>query len=99
MSTYIGLWENSNRYLYVYSINNNEIIFDYTVQNGRAIGDHNKAVLTGNTASFVINDGNNSLNGKIILDNNKIILNIIDSTFDNITKETITFSEYLGLQN
>lgn len=100
LSTYLGLWGKSNNYLYIYSIDNNEIIFDYTeFQNGKDNGEHNKAVLTGNTASFVINDGNNSLNGKITLENNNIILNIIDSTFDNITKGTIIFSEYFGLQN
>ncbi len=100
LSSYIGLWgkSSSNDYLYVYSINNNEITFDF-VYNGKNIGDHNKATLNGNTASFVIKDGNNSLNGKITLENNRINLNIMDSTFDNIAKGTITFSDYLGLQN
>ncbi len=100
LSTYIGLWKNSmsNDYLYVYSINNNEITFDFD-SNGKSIGSQNKATLNGNTASFVINDGNNSLNGKITLDNNNIIMNIIDSTFDNVAKGSITFSDYLGLQN
>lgn len=100
MSSYIGLWGNSssNDYLYVYSINNNQIMFDFDV-NGKGIGFHNEATLNGTTALFVINDGNNSLNGKITLENNQIILNIIDSTFDNVAKGTITFSDYLGLQN
>lgn len=100
LSSYIGLWKNStsNDYTYIYSINNNEIMFDFDV-NGKTIGSHNKATLNGNTASFVINDGNNSLNGKMTLDNNNITINIIDSTFDNVTQGTITFSNYLGLQN
>lgn len=103
LSTYIGLWKNStsNDYLYVYSINNHEIMFDFDV-NGKTIGshtEHTKATLNGNTASFVMNDDNHSLNGKITLDNNKIMINITDSTFDNVTKGTITFSDYLGLQN
>ena len=101
LSTYIGLWKNStsNDYLYVYSINNNEITFNFD-SNGKSISsEHNKATLNGNTASFIINDGNNSLNGKITLANNNIIINIIDSTFDNVTTGTITFSDYLGLQN
>lgn len=99
LSTYMGLWEKSNNYLYIHSINNNEIIFDYTDQNGKDIGYHNKATLTGNKASFTINDENNSLNGEITLDNNNIIFNIIDSTFGNVIKGTIVFSDYLGLQN
>lgn len=100
LSTYIGLWENStsNDSLYVYSINNNKIMFDFNI-NGKPISFHTKATLNGNTASFVINDDNHSLNGKITLDNNKIMINITDSTFDNVTKGIITFSNYLGLQN
>lgn len=103
LSTYLGLWEkstsNEHLYLHLYSIDNNEITFDFTY-NGKNIGEiHNKATLNGNTASFVINEGNNSLTGKMTLDNKNIIMNIIDSTFDNISKGTITFSNYLGLQN
>ncbi|MCI8760796.1 MAG: hypothetical protein HFJ34_06790 [Clostridia bacterium] len=100
LSTYIGLWGNStsNDSLYVYNLDNNEIMFDLNI-NGKPIGFHTKATLNGNTASFVINDDNHSLNGKITLDNNKIMINITDSTFDNVTKGTITFSNYLGSQN
>lgn len=100
LSIYLGMWVDprSNDSFYVYSIDNNEIMFDFIV-NGKSIDFHTRATLNGNTASFVIKDGNNSLNGKITLENNQIILNIIDSTFDNISKGTITFSDYWGLQN
>ncbi len=100
LSNYIGLWKKStsNDYLYVHSINNNEITFDFDY-NGKNIGEHNKATLNGNTASFYIKDGNNSLDGKITLENKNIIIHITNSTFENVTKGTHSFTDYLGLQN
>ena len=99
LSSYIGLWQKSNQFLYIYSINNGEVIFDYSDQNGKNIGFHNTATLTGNKASFVINNENSSLNGEMILENNNIIFNVIDSTFSTVSKGTIVFSDYLGIQN
>lgn len=99
LSSYIGLWQKSNQYLYIYSINNGEIIFDYSDQNGKDIGFHNKASLTGNKASFIINNENGSLNGEMTLEKNNIIFNVADSTFNTVSKGTIVFSDYLGLQN
>lgn len=100
LSSYLGSWQDpiSNGFVYIYSIDNNEIMFDFLdfyIGNN----DHIRATLNGNTASFVINDGHDSLNGKITLTNNKIIVNVMDSTFDNVTKGTITFPDYWGLQN
>ncbi len=100
LSSYIGLWTKptSNDYLYIHSINNDEITFDFDY-NGKSITDYNKATLDGNIASFVINHESNSLTGKITLDNNNILIHIIDSTFENVPKSSITFSNYLGPQN
>ena len=99
LSNYIGLWEKSNAHIYIYSINNDEIVFDYSDQSGKPIGDKTKASLNQNTASFSIKDGDNTLSGKITLKNNTIILNIVNTTFSNISEGTTIFSNYMGLQN
>ncbi len=92
--TYVGSWKDSGDSfeIKVTSINDTEVVFDLAVIRIASF-DNVKAIKNGEYAPYEINEDIAKIKGSLVFVNNKIILNINESSNENIPTGNIELSK------